>query len=96
MNNDSAQSTGGVEQVGVSCDSCDWTLTIKDVIEREKERYGHTPSASRIRSKFGSLEEGHAYFNRGHRVKRELSPQQIDRALDTATDRTGGDSDGDQ
>lgn len=70
-----------LEQVGVSCDSCDWTLTIQDVIDREVERCGRKPSSTRIRSKFGSLGEGHAYFNRGHGVSLELDTNEIESAL---------------
>ena len=44
------------------CDTCDWVLTREDVIEH----LPGDPRESRIREKFGSLREGHAYFNRGH------------------------------
>ena len=49
----------------VECDVCDWTLTREDIIDRLNAN-NERADERRIREKFGSLREGHAYFNRGH------------------------------
>jgi hypothetical protein len=57
-------------------------LTIEDIIERiENDSTGFDPTPQRIREKFGSLSEGHAYFNRGHRISTHLSVDEIERVL---------------
>lgn len=71
-----------VERIAERCRECNWTLTIEEVQRREQERRGREPTAERTRSILGSLGEGHAYFNRGHRVTRTMSPQQIERYID--------------
>lgn len=77
------QPKAAVERVGEVCEHCSWTLTIEEVQRRHQEQFGTAPSASGIRSKLASLGEGHAYFNRGHRVRRTLSPQAIERYINT-------------
>lgn len=73
----------GIESVGAVCDSCDWELTIADVIKHiEDDRVPLDPTPQRIRKKFGSLGEGHAYFNRGHRTGTCLSTDEIEHRLD--------------
>ncbi|MDS0280273.1 hypothetical protein NDI85_21040 [Halomicroarcula sp. S1AR25-4] len=76
-----------VERIGESCEHCSWTLTIEEVIRREQDRVGRKPTPERIRSKLGSLGEGHAYFNRGHRVKRRISLEEIEAYVGTEGQR---------
>lgn len=85
-NNKNVQSEAEIDHVAVTCDSCDWTLTIAEVLEREEERFGPAPSARRIRSKFSSRAEGHAYFNRGHRTSVEFSEEDIERVVGEESD----------
>lgn len=73
------------EQIGASCNACDWTLTIDDVLSRlEDSNVSLAPTPQRVRNKLGSYAEGHAYFNRGHRVKTHLSTEDISEVLDDA------------
>ena len=48
------------------CDECDWVLSRRRVIEQLQEGGHHRATDNRIREKFGSLRQGHAYFHRGH------------------------------
>lgn len=69
------------DAVGVSCDSCEWTLTVADAVERLEEAPHDRVTPSRIRRKFSSLGEGHAYFNRGHTIDVHLSKDDVARVL---------------
>ena len=86
MTGDIDHSQAGTDRVGVTCDSCDWNLTVSDVIERIEADDFDTVSASRISAKFGSLGEGHAYFNRGHRISIELETEEVEQALQPGTE----------
>lgn len=79
-------STDDTEHVGVTCDSCDWTLTVADVVGRLEEKEYERVTPRRVREKFGSLGEGHAYFNRGHRISVGLDSDDVERALQPDTE----------
>ena len=82
----SDECSNGTDCVAVDCDSCNWQLTVSDLIERiENNNTLYKPTADRIRSKMGSLGEGHAYFNRGHSVSILLSKDQIEQYLQPDT-----------
>lgn len=74
--------TDATTEPHVSCDSCDWTLTVSDVVERLREKEPRRVSARRVRQKFGSLGEGHAYFNRGHAIDIHGDESAIQEILD--------------
>lgn len=71
----------GLHKTGVDCDSCDWSLTIKDILERIEEGPVSIKGPEYIRRRFSSAGEGHAYFNRGHRISTHLSADEIEEAL---------------
>lgn len=74
-----------LDQIAVDCNGCEWTLTIADIMQHiEDGAAAFKPTnPDRIRSKMGSLREGHAYFNRdGHRIKPHLSVDEIKQALE--------------
>lgn len=70
------------ELIGAKCKDCEWSLTLSEAIEKIKsDRTGVQPSPRRVWRKFGSLSEGHAYFNRGHTTETILSKEQIASAM---------------
>ena len=52
----------------VRCQSCDWELTRESIVEELKSdpAFPGDPTDGMINYKFGTLREGHTYFNRGH------------------------------
>lgn len=72
----------------VEC-SCGWTWDVLDAVEDGEM------SAYRVKKRFGSMSEGHAYFNRepGHDLqyvrKDEITDEMV-RSLRTDADRSGG------
>lgn len=69
-------------QLGIDCDSCEFTLTVHDIVEEYEQTWGRRPRAEYVNSKFGSLAEGHAYFNRGHFVSHSPSIDDIRAVLE--------------
>ena len=54
--------------IKVQCQSCDWERTRESIVEELKDdrAYPADPTDGMINHKFGTRQEGHAYFNRGH------------------------------
>ena len=60
------------EIVRVQCQDCDWVRTRESIIEelQDGRAYPADPTDRQIKHKFGSRQEGHAYFHRGHKTER--------------------------
>ena len=71
----------GLQQTGASCDSCDWSLTIQELLTKVEGSTLRKRDPEYLKRKFSSLAEGHAYFNRGHTISTHLSVAEIRTAL---------------
>jgi hypothetical protein len=73
----------GLRKTGATCDSCNWSLTIKDILEKIEESAYTDYSPEYIRRNFGIQAEGHAFFNRGHKTcSTHLTVDEIEQALE--------------
>jgi len=67
----------GLDTVGVDCDTCDWEVTVGEIIRRIKDSPVNIYTAEYINQRLSSAGEGHAHFNRGHRISTHLSVAEI-------------------
>lgn len=58
--------------VRVQCQDCDWERTRESIVDELKESraYPSEPTDKMIAYKFGTRQEGHAYFHRGHKTEK--------------------------